>query len=61
MQGVGVIKVFFHQSAKIEAAVAQITSISQTVLRVLPPGIQPPLIIRYSASNVPILQVGMES
>lgn len=61
MLGVSVIKVFFHPGAKIEAAVAQITSISQTILRVLPPGIQPPLIIRYSASNVPILQLGVGS
>src|SRR5215813_13619135 len=61
MQGVGVVKVFFHPGAKIEAAVAQTTSITQTILRVLPPGIQPPLIIRYSASNVPILQLGVGS
>jgi CzcA family heavy metal efflux pump len=61
MQGVSVIKVFFHPGAKIEAAVAQITSIGQTILRVLPPGIQPPLILRYSASNVPILQLGIGS
>jgi multidrug efflux pump subunit AcrB len=61
MQGVSVVKVFFHPGAKIEAAVAQITSIMQTILRVLPPGIQPPLILRYSASNVPILQLGIGS
>jgi len=61
MQGVSVIKVFFHPGAKIEAAVAQITSIMQTILRVMPPGIQPPLILRYSASNVPILQLGIGS
>ncbi len=61
MNGVSVIKVFFHPRAKIEAAVAQMTSISQTVLRVMPPGMQPPLIIRYSASNVPILQIGVGS
>src|SRR5437588_2298088 len=61
MQGVSVVKVFFHPGAKIEAAVAQTTSIMQTILRVMPPGIQPPLIIRYSASNVPILQLGVGS
>ena len=61
MQGVSVVKVFFHPGAKIEAAVAQTTSIMQTILRVLPPGIQPPLILRYSASNVPILQLGVGS
>src|SRR5258706_10712078 len=57
MYGVGVIKVYFHPSAKIELAVAQITSISQTLLRGLPAGFSPPLIIRYSASSVPILQL----
>ncbi|MGH9913866.1 MAG: efflux RND transporter permease subunit, partial [Pyrinomonadaceae bacterium] len=61
LNGVSVIKVFFQQNAKIEAAVAQINSISQTVLRVMPPGIQPPLIIRYSASSVPVLQASLSS
>jgi multidrug efflux pump subunit AcrB len=57
--GVSVIKVFFHEGAKVEAGVAQITSICQTLLRILPPGTTPPLIIQYSASNVPILQLGL--
>ena len=61
MYGVGVIKVFFHPTAKIEMAVAQITSISQALLKVLPPGFSPPLIIRYSASSVPILQLSVTS
>jgi len=61
MFGVSVIKIFFHPGAKIEAAVAQLTSINQTILRVLPPGIFPPFIIQYSATNVPILQVGVGS
>jgi hypothetical protein len=61
MQGVAVIKVFFQPGARIEAAVAQLTSVTQTILRVLPPGITPPLIIQYSASNVPILQIGVSS
>jgi len=52
--GVSVIKVYFHEGAKVEAGVAQITSIMQTLLR-----ITPPLIIQYSASNVPILQLGL--
>jgi multidrug efflux pump subunit AcrB len=59
--GVAVIKIFFQPGAKIEAATAQVTAISQTVLRQFPPGITPPLIIRYSASNVPILQMALES
>lgn len=61
MNGVSVIKIFFQPSAKVEAAVAQVTSVSQTILRVMPPGITPPLIIRYSASNVPILQMSVSS
>src|SRR5881398_846048 len=59
--GVAVIKVFFHEGAKVEGGVAQITSICQTLLRIMPPGTTPPLIIQYSASNVPILQVGLSS
>ncbi|WP_435018255.1 efflux RND transporter permease subunit [Tundrisphaera sp. TA3] len=61
LTGVGVIKVFFHPGAKIEAAVAQVNAISGTILKMMPPGITPPLIIRYSASNVPILQLGLSS
>jgi multidrug efflux pump subunit AcrB len=61
MQGAAVIKVFFQPGARIEAAVAQLTSVTQTILRVMPPGITPPLIIQYSASNVPILQIGVSS
>jgi len=59
--GVSVIKVFFHEGAKVEAGVAQITSIMQTLLRIMPPGTTPPLILQYSASNVPILQLGLSS
>ncbi|MFM7363595.1 MAG: efflux RND transporter permease subunit [Cuspidothrix sp.] len=61
LNGVSVIKLFFQPGAKIEAAVAQITSNTQTILRALPPGITPPLIIRYNASNVPILQLSVSS
>jgi len=59
LAGVSVIKVFFQPGAKVEAAVAQVNAISNAVLRVLPPGITPPFIIRFSASNVPVLQVGV--
>jgi multidrug efflux pump subunit AcrB len=59
--GVGVIKVYFQPGASIDAAVAQVTAISQTITRIMPPGINPPLVIRYSASNVPILQLGLGS
>ena len=59
MSGVGVIKIYFHPNAKIEEALAEVTSIQQTVLRNLPPGITPPLIVRYSASSVPVLQLAI--
>jgi CzcA family heavy metal efflux pump len=58
-QGVAVIKVFFQPTVQIAAAQAQVTSIVQTILRVLPPGTFPPLIIKYDASSVPILQLGL--
>ena len=61
LAGVAVIKIFFQANAKIEAATAQVTAISQTLLKQFPPGATPPLVIRYSASNVPILQIGLES
>ncbi len=59
--GVGVIKVYFQPGTSIDAAVAQVTAINQTIIRVLPPGGTPPLIIRFNASNVPILQLGLGS
>ena len=59
--GVAVIKVFFHEGAKVEAGVAQVTAICQTLLKQMPPGTTPPLILQYSASNVPILQIGVSS
>jgi multidrug efflux pump subunit AcrB len=59
LPGLTVIKFFFQPGAKVEAGVAQLTSINQTITRAMPPGITPPLIIRYSASSVPILQLGV--
>ena len=58
---VGVIKVFFQPGVNISTAVAQLTAVSQTILRQLPPGTTPPLIIQYDASTVPILQFGISS
>jgi multidrug efflux pump subunit AcrB len=57
----GVIKVFFHPTVNPSTAVAQLTAVSQTILRQLPPGTTPPLIIQYSASTVSILQFGISS
>ncbi len=59
--GVAVIRVFFHPYAKVELAVAQISAISQTILRRMPPGTYPPSIIKYTASSVPILQLSLFS
>jgi multidrug efflux pump subunit AcrB len=57
----GVIKVFFQQGVNPSTAVAQLTAVSQTILKQLPPGTTPPLIIQYSASTVSILQFGISS
>jgi CzcA family heavy metal efflux pump len=59
LAGLGVIKVFFHPGTPVDAAVAQMTAISQTVTRQMPPGATPPLILRFNASSVPILQLGL--
>jgi multidrug efflux pump subunit AcrB len=59
--GVAIIKIFFHPNVRIEMAVAQVTSISQTQIRQLPPGTTPPLVITYNASSVPILQLSLSS
>lgn len=59
--GVGVIKVYFQPRIKVELALSQITAIVQTILRALPPGIFPPNILKYDASSVPILQLGLSS
>ncbi len=61
LSGVSVVKVFFQPNANIASAVAQITSVSQTILRPLPPGITPPFIIQYNASSVPIIQMSVSS
>jgi CzcA family heavy metal efflux pump len=61
LYGVSVTKVFFHPGTKMEMANAQVTAISQTFLKFLPPGTTPPLIVNYSASNVPIIQGSVHS
>jgi CzcA family heavy metal efflux pump len=57
--GVSVIRVYFQPTVKVELALSQITAIVQTILRVLPPGTFPPNILKYDASSVPILQLGL--
>ena len=58
-QGIAVIKVFFQPTVKVELAMSQITAVVQTILRVLPPGTFPPNILKYDASSVPIVQLGL--
>jgi len=59
--GIAVVKIFLQEGASVDAAVAQITASAQTVLRLMPPGMQPPLIIQYNAASVPILQYSFSS
>ncbi len=59
--GLGIIKVFFRPGTNVQGAIAQITAIGQTSVRSLPPGTTPPLIISYSASTTPIIQLGLSS
>ncbi|MEO6953310.1 MAG: efflux RND transporter permease subunit [Polyangia bacterium] len=61
LTGICVIKVFLQPGASIDAAVAQIVAVSQTALRTMPPGATPPLVIQYSAANVPVIQASLES
>jgi multidrug efflux pump subunit AcrB len=59
--GISVTRIYFQPNANIQTAIAQVTAIAQTAIRQMPPGTQPPLIIQYSASNVPILQLSFGS
>ncbi|CAN7492586.1 efflux RND transporter permease subunit [Duganella sp. LjRoot269] len=61
LAGSSVIKIFFQPEANIQTALAQVVAISQSQLRQLPPGMQPPLIIKYSASSIPVIQLGLSS
>jgi len=61
MKGISIIKLYFQPGAKIEAAVAQLSAVSETILYMMPPGMMPPSILRYSATNVPILQLSLSS
>src|SRR6201993_3405628 len=59
LNGIAVVKVFLQPTASVERGIAQITAVSQTQLRQLPPGTTPPLILAYSASSVPVLQLAL--
>jgi multidrug efflux pump subunit AcrB len=60
-QGRAIVRVFLQPGASLDTANAQVTAASQTILRGMPPGTQPPLVMNYSASSVPILQLGLSS
>src|ERR1700678_4233068 len=61
LPGIGIVKIYFQPDVDIRTATAQVTSISQTVLKQMPPGVTPPLILNYNASTVPILQLATSS
>src|SRR5205085_3198405 len=61
LDGVGVIRIYFQPGAKVAEAEAQVTATCQTLLKLMPPGITPPYIVRYSATSVPILQIAVSS
>jgi multidrug efflux pump subunit AcrB len=61
LAGYGIVKIFFQPNVNISAAEAQVTSISQTVLKQLPSGITPPFLLVYDASSVPIIQLALSS
>src|SRR5580693_9161957 len=60
-QGVGVEKVYLHEGADVSRAVSQVASSSLVVLKYMPPGITPPLVLRYGATDVPIIQLSLSS
>jgi multidrug efflux pump subunit AcrB len=61
LSGIAVLKIFFQPNANLQTAIAQVTAIEQTMLRQMPPGASPPLIIKYSASSIPVVQLGLSS
>ena len=61
LNGIAVIKIFFRPSVNIPTALTQVTAISGTILRFLPPGTTPPLVLNYTASTTPIVQLGLSS
>jgi multidrug efflux pump subunit AcrB len=61
LNGVGVIRIYFQPGASVAEAEAQVTATCQTLLKLMPPGITPPFIVRYSATSVPIVQIAVSS
>src|ERR1700686_3486556 len=61
LNGIAVVKIYFQPPANVQTALAQTTAIVQTILRTMPPGTTPPLVAIYSASTVPVIQIGLTS
>jgi len=61
LNGIAVVKIYFQPTANVQVALAQTTAIVQTILRTMPPGTTPPLVAIYSASTVPVIQIGLTS
>ncbi|MGE0870064.1 MAG: efflux RND transporter permease subunit [Kofleriaceae bacterium] len=61
LTGKAVIKIYLQPDANVEQAIAQVTAVSQSAVRQMPPGASPPLIMRYSATSVPIMQIALET
>jgi multidrug efflux pump subunit AcrB len=59
--GIGLLKVYFQPGTDLGTAIAQISAVSNTILRIAPPGMQPPVVIQYNASNVPVAQLTVSS
>src|SRR5207302_1253288 len=61
LDGVGVIRIYFQPGANVAEAETQVTATCQTLLKIMPPGITPPYIVRYSATSVPVVQIAVSS
>src|SRR6478672_5501688 len=61
LNGLSIIKVYFQPDADVQAGMAQLTASSQGITRIMPPGISPPFMVRFNATDVPILQIGVAS
>jgi multidrug efflux pump subunit AcrB len=59
--GIGLLRIYFQPDTDIGSAIAQISAVSQTILRITPPGMTPPIVIQFNASNLPVVQMTLES
>src|SRR5258708_6975271 len=60
LNGLGVVKIFFHPSVRIDMAMSQVSALSQSAIRSDPPGTYPPYLLAYNASSVPIMQLSLQ-